>query len=52
MRTLLVTVLAVLSAHIGAAQATNPRFGKWKLKSDAPAPTSNIMTYEPHGARG
>ena len=46
------TLLAVLSTDIAAAQATNPRFGKWKLKSDAPAPASNIMTYEPYGARG
>jgi hypothetical protein len=35
-----------------AAQAANPRFGRWLLKSDAPAPTSNIMTYEPLGATG
>ena len=34
------------------AQAGNPRFGRWKLKSDAPAPSSNIMTYEAHGATG
>lgn len=35
------------------AQAqSNPRFGKWKLKSDAPAPQSNIMTYEPYGIGG
>jgi hypothetical protein len=35
-----------------AAQAANPRFGRWKLKSEAPAPASNIMTYEPLGATG
>src|SRR5437588_11700076 len=35
-----------------AAQHPNPRFGKWKLKSDAPAPASNVMTYEPAGDRG
>jgi hypothetical protein len=35
-----------------AAQAPNPRFGKWKLKSDAPAPASNIMTYELFGGKG
>ena len=35
-----------------SAQAPNPRFGKWKLKSDAPAPSSNVMTYEPSGAKG
>lgn len=43
-------VLATLTtAH---AQGSNPRFGKWKLKSDAPAPQSNIMTYEPFGTGG
>jgi len=52
MRTLLVTVFALLCTDIAAAQASDPRFGKWKLKSDAPAPASNIMTYEPHGTRG
>jgi len=36
----------VLVATI-TAQQTNPRFGRWKLKSDAPAPQSNIMTYAP-----
>ena len=30
-----------------AAETTNPRFGRWKIKSDAPPPTSNIMSYEP-----
>jgi hypothetical protein len=35
-----------------SAQSANPRFGKWKLKSDAPPPQSNIMTYEPLGADG
>ncbi len=35
-----------------ASSATNPRFGRWKLKSDAPAPASNIMTYSPYGASG
>ncbi len=35
-----------------SAQKTNPRFGHWKLKSDAPAPASNIMTYEPAGSGG
>jgi len=37
---------------LSGAQAANPRFGQWKLKSDAPAPQSNIMTYEPFGATG
>ena len=41
-------------APVGAleAQAANPRFGRWLLKSDAPAPASNIMTYEPFGSGG
>ena len=43
--------VAVLVASV-SAQAPNPRFGKWKLKSDAPAPTSNVMTYEPYGGKG
>jgi len=42
----------VLAAANASAQAPNPRFGKWKLKSDAPAPTSNIMTYEPYSGKG
>ena len=28
-----------------SAQAANPRYGRWRIKSDAPAPQSNIMTY-------
>jgi len=52
MRTLLVTLFVLLSADVAAGQSTNPRFGKWKLKSDAPAPASNVMTYEPYGAAG
>jgi hypothetical protein len=48
----IVAVLAVASAlaALVSAQATNPRFGKWKLKQDPPA--LNIMTYEPHGTGG
>ncbi len=47
-------VVAVLvSVSVTAwAQNANPRFGKWKLKSEAPAPSSNIMTYEPFGDKG
>lgn len=44
-------LLAMAPAPL-SAQATNPRFGRWQLKSDAPAPASNIMTYEPFGASG
>lgn len=43
----------VLTATPSSAEAqSNPRFGRWLLKSDAPAPASNIMTYEPFGAGG
>jgi hypothetical protein len=41
-----------LLVAIVSAQRPNPRFGRWKYKSDAPPPTSNIMTYEPSGATG
>ena len=47
---LVVGFLAITS--LVSAQDTNPRFGKWKLKSDAPAPAQNIMTYEPYGDGG
>ena len=32
--------------------AANPRFGAWRLQSDAPPPASNVMTYEPWGDGG
>lgn len=56
MRTLTLNLVAgltllVTAAHV-AGQATNPRFGEWKLRSDAPAPSINIMTYEPYGDGG
>jgi len=38
---------AVALALVTSASAqSNPRFGRWKLKQDAPPPASNIMTYE------
>lgn len=48
----LVTAMAVVAAVSLTAQNQNPRFGKWKLKSENPPPSSNIMTYEPSGAKG
>ena len=42
---------SLLLAAVVSAQA-NPRIGKWKLKSDAPPPAINIMTYEPYGSGG
>jgi hypothetical protein len=48
-----VAVLIVAGvAALVSAQAKNPRIGKWKLKSDAPPPAINIMTYEPFGKGG
>jgi hypothetical protein len=45
-------VAFALTAASVSAQAPNPRYGKWKLKSDAPPPSSNIMTYEPYNGKG
>ena len=44
--------ITLLAATASAADSGNPRYGKWKIKSDAPAPQSNIMTYEPNGDHG
>ena len=46
-------LVAGLSAQISlSAQDANPRFGRWKLKSEAPPPQSNIMTYEAYNGTG
>lgn len=50
--TVTIGAVLVLQMSSSAAQAQNPRFGKWKLKSEAPPPSSNVMTYEPFGAKG
>ena len=47
-----IIVCLSLAAAIASAENKNPRFGKWKLKSDAPPPALNIMTYEPYGETG
>lgn len=53
MRSILLAAIALtLGAITADAQATNPRHGRWLLKSDVPAPASNVMTYEPFGASG
>ena len=45
--------LALLLAVPAAAQdAATPRYGVWKIRSDAPPPAQNIMTYEPYGDAG
>lgn len=55
-RPLLQTALAVVVlatvAVPATAQSTNPRFGVWRMQSDAPPPASNVMTYEPYGESG
>jgi len=51
--TALSALLAVFFTTAAAsAQDSNPRFGVWKMKSDAPPPSINIMTYEPYGDGG
>ena len=47
-----VAMMIALLVAAPSAQSPNPRFGKWKLKSDAPPPASNIMTYEPFNGKG
>ena len=52
-RLVALALAAVMAAGTFAAQPpANPRLGKWKMKSDNPAPFSNVMTYEPFGANG
>ena len=38
----------IITAAPMPTQASNPRFGVWKLDSTAPPPSNNIMTYEPY----
>ena len=51
--TLVIAALPLLLAGRDLhGQGSNPRFGVWKMRSDAPAPASNVMTYEPYGDGG
>jgi len=43
----LATTALITAAHL-PTQASNPRFGVWKLDSAAPPPSNNIMTYQPY----
>ena len=45
-------LLLLGTATAAVAQGDNPRLGKWKLKSEAPPPAINVMTYEPFGHGG
>ena len=47
-----IAIGTVIAAGTVQAQVANPRFGQWKLKSEALAPASNVMTYEPYGDGG
>ena len=48
----LLATIALMDVNGSAQGAANPRFGRWRIKSDAPPPTSNIMTYEPYMGKG
>ncbi len=52
MRMFRLALAGLLSLATTLEAQSNPRFGRWKLKSDAPAPSSNIMTYEAFGSSG
>ena len=53
-RAVKIGIIAAMATWVAAASAqnANPRFGRWKLKSDDPPPALNIMTYEPYGDGG
>jgi hypothetical protein len=48
----LAAAVVILGTAVGAQGQTNPRFGVWKMRSDAPPPSINIMTYEAYGDGG
>lgn len=45
-------VLLVTAPALSAQEPGSSRYGVWKIRSDAPPPSSNIMTYEPWGDGG
>ena len=44
--------MVLVTTAPAAAQDPGPRFGVWKMMSDAPPPSINIMTYAPYGDGG
>ena len=48
----IVAAVVLVISTVSAQTNTNPRFGKWKMKSEDPAPVSNVMTYESFGDKG
>jgi len=53
-RSLLLAAVALLvgATAVPASAQGESRFGRWLLQSDAPAPSRNVMTYEPWGDGG
>ena len=51
---LVVLAVAALAAAPSSLTAQDPasRFGVWRMQSDAPPPSSNVMTYSAHGDGG
>ena len=45
-------LLGALATSALQVAAQNPRYGVWQMQSDAPPPSKNIMTYEPHEGTG
>lgn len=45
-------LLATGDLSAQAADAGSSRYGVWRMRSDAPPPYSNVMTYEPYGEGG
>ncbi|MBW3534011.1 MAG: hypothetical protein KY453_02145 [Gemmatimonadetes bacterium] len=45
-------VLLVTAPTLSAQDPGSSRYGVWKIRSDNPPPSSNIMTYEPWGDGG
>lgn len=52
LRLALSLLLVAAFAAPARAQDATARFGAWQLRSEAPPPTSNVMTYEPWGDGG
>ena len=48
----LAAAAVMFGAAVGAQGQTNPRFGVWQMRSDAPPPSINIMTYQAYGDGG
>jgi hypothetical protein len=47
-------IVAASAPDSASAQATNPRYGKWRLKPTDPnaPPSTNVMVYEPFQGKG